>query len=175
MPGWAWAAIAVVATVVVLAVIGSMMQNKPTETAAAPQVPQIEQQQQQAQMDPASRQVLMQQLQQAEQIAAQQGFQLVGQPFAGGLVQGQSWNVPAQLVAGYEYRVIGVCDQNCRDMDMAVFDESGATIGQDNAQDDHPVVAVAPAATGNVTIQAQMFQCTGQPCYYALALYGRQR
>lgn len=177
MPGWAWAAIAVVATVAVLAVIGSMMQSKPTETAAAPQIEQqpVQQPQQQVQMDPASQQILMQQLQQAEQIAAQQGFQLVGQPFAGALVQGQSWNVPAQLMAGYEYRVIGVCDQNCRDMDMAVYDESGATIAQDNAQDDHPVVAVAPVATGNFTIQAQMFQCTGQPCYYALALYGRQR
>ena len=117
----------------------------------------------------------MQQLQQAEQYAAQQGFQQVGQPFAGGLIQGQSWNVPAQLVAGYEYRVLGVCDQGCRDLDIAVYDESGATIAQDNATDDHPVVAVTPGANGAFTIQAQMFQCTAQPCYYALVLYGRAR
>jgi hypothetical protein len=186
VPVWVWVVGAVVATLVLLGIIGSMEEaNKPgapepQQQAAAQQqqqqpyaaAPQA-QPQQQAQIPPDSQQILLGQLQQAEQIAAQQGFQRVGQPFAGGLVQGQSWNVPAQLVAGYEYRVLGVCDQNCRDMDLAVYDESGATVAQDNASDDHPVVAVTPATSGQFTIQAQMFQCTGQPCYYALILYGR--
>jgi hypothetical protein len=153
------------------------MQNpqQATQNVAPVQQQQVQQQPQQPQMDPASQQVLMQQLQQAEQVFAQQGFQLVGQPFAGALQQGQSWNVPAQVVAGYEYRVIGVCDQNCRDLDLALFDEAGATVAQDVSEDDHPILSVAPAANGQFTIQAQMFQCTAQPCYYALALYGRQR
>ena len=30
-------------------------------------------------------------------------------------------------------------------------------------------------ANGQFTIQAQMFQCSAQPCYYALIVYGRAR
>ncbi len=183
VPVWVWIGGAVVATIVVLGIIGSMMPKDagPAQQAAyaPPQQQQVEPAppaaQQPGQVPPQSAQILMQQLQQVEQVAAQQGFQQVGQPFAGGLLQGQSWNVPAQLMAGYEYRVLGVCDQNCRDMDVAVYDKSGATVAQDNANDDHPVVAVAPAANGQFTIQAQMFQCSAQPCYYALILYGRAR
>ncbi len=184
IPVWVWVVGAIVATVVVLGIIGSTMtkDDSQTQQQAAYTPPQQQQvgtppaaPQQPGQVPPQSAQILMQQLQQAEQVAGQQGFQQVGQPFAGGLIQGQSWNVPAQLVAGYEYRVLGVCDQACRDMDIAVYDESGATIAQDNATDDHPVVAVTPGANGNFTIQAQMFQCSAQPCYYALVLYGRAR
>ncbi|MBS0386415.1 MAG: toll/interleukin-1 receptor domain-containing protein [Proteobacteria bacterium] len=180
LPVWAWVAGAVIATIVVLGLIGSLMPKETGQTqqaAYAPPQQQMEaaQPQQGAPAPPQSAQILMQQLQQAGQLAAQQGFQQVGQPFAGGLIQGQSWNVPAQLVAGYEYRVLGVCDQNCRDLDLSVYDESGATVAQDNATDDHPTVAIAPAANGQFTIQAQMFQCSAQPCYYALVLYGRAR
>lgn len=180
-PVWVWVAGGVVATAVALGLIGAMLPKQgqaPQQGAYAPQQagqPAANAPAQAGQVPPQSAQILMQQLQQAEQLAAQQGFQRVGQPFAGGLIQGQSWNVPAQLFAGYEYRVLGVCDQSCRDMDIAVFDESGSTIGQDNANDDHPSVAVTPAANGQFTIQAQMFQCAAQPCYYALVLYGRAR
>jgi hypothetical protein len=185
VPVWIWVVGAVVATVVVLGAIGSMLpkegaQVQPQQTAyTAPTSQQVDPSaqapQQPGQVPPQSAQILMAQLQRAEQFAAEQGFQQVGQPFAGGLTQGQNWNVPAQLNAGVEYRVLGVCDQNCRDLDIAVYDESGATVAQDNATDDHPVVALAPAANGQFTIQAQMFQCTAQPCYYALILYGRVR
>ena len=182
-PVWLWIGGGVIA-IVVLASIGSMMPRGGAQTQQAAYAPQQLPQQvapaapapaQGGQVPPQSAQILMQQLQQVEQVAAQQGYQQVGQPFAGGLLQGQSWNVPAQLAAGYEYRVLGVCDQNCRDLDVAVYDESGATIAQDNANDDHPVVAVTPGANGQFTIQAQMFQCSAQPCYYALILYGRAR
>ncbi|MBI3439551.1 MAG: toll/interleukin-1 receptor domain-containing protein [Proteobacteria bacterium] len=181
VPAWAWIAGGVVAAILAIAVIGPMLSKQGQSAQQAVYDPQQAGQPvanapaQSGQVPPQSAQILMQQLQQAEQAAAQQGFQRVGQPFAGGLTQGQSWNVPAQLFAGYEYRVLGVCDQSCRDMDIAVYDQSGATIGQDNANDDHPAVEMTPAVNGQFTIQAQMFQCSAQPCYYALVLYGRAR
>ena len=36
-----------------------------------------------------------------------------------------------------------------------------------------PVVSVTPQWTGAFTVQAVMQNCTVQPCYYALVLYGR--
>jgi hypothetical protein len=117
--------------------------------------------------------IILAQLQQAQAAAAQQGFQQVGQPFSSSLSQGQSWNVPAELHAGYDYRVLGVCDRDCADLDLVVFDNNGVQVAQDTSTTSQPVVAVAPIYSANFTVQVQMFNCSVAPCYYAVVLYGR--
>lgn len=165
-----WVVGAVVGTIAVLAVIGSMMpddgqQAATTDTATTvATTPQVGNE----------GAVLLQQLQQAEAQFAQQGYQPVGQPVSGMLPTGQNWNTSAQLVVGYDYRLIGVCDQNCTDLDLALYDQNGTIVAQDQSADAHPVVGGVPAYTGGFTIQAHMFACNApQGCYYALALYGR--
>ncbi len=180
VPVWLWVVGAVIATVVVLGVIGSMMPTTPGANQAAvnqaaqvagstPVVP--------AQPAPATGEdpqaIILAQLQQAQNAAAQQGFQMVGTPFSGSLAQGQSWNVPAQLFQGYDYRVLGVCDRDCADLDLVLFDSQGRQISQDTSVSNQPVVAVQPAYNDNFTVQVQMYNCTVAPCYYAIALYGR--
>jgi hypothetical protein len=103
VPVWAWVAGGVVGALVVLGIIGSILPNaqqqqvaqgnqvQPATSAAVPAT---------GGEDPQA--IILQQLQQAQVAAAQQGFQLVGQPFSGSLAQGQSWNVPATLQVGYE-------------------------------------------------------------------------
>jgi hypothetical protein len=178
VPVWVWVAGAVVATIVVLGIIGSMM---PT-TGPTPQVTANNGVQPAVGSTPVTpapttadnpQAIILQQLQQAEAAAAQQGFQLIGQPFSGSLAQGQSWNVPAQLFQGYDYRVLGVCDRDCADLDLVLFDSQGRQISQDTTTSNQPVVAVQPAYNDNFTIQVQMYNCSIAPCYYALALYGR--
>jgi hypothetical protein len=117
--------------------------------------------------------IILAQLQQAQSALAQQGFQMVGQPYSGGLAQGETWNVPTQLYAGYDYRVIGVCDRDCADLDLVLFDASGAPITQDRTTTSQPIVGVQPGYTGMYTLQVQMYNCSIAPCYYAVALYGR--
>lgn len=170
LPVWVWIAGAVVVTVVVLGVIGSMIPSDPQSAQVQPATGAV--------APPATggddaQAIILQQLQQAQAVAAQQGFQLVGQPFSGSLAQGQSWNVPAQLAVGYEYRVLGVCDRDCNDLDLVLFDSAGRQVSQDTTTTNQPVVAVQPAYTDNFTIQVQMYNCSIAPCYYALALYGR--
>jgi hypothetical protein len=179
IPVWVWVVGAVVATVVVLGVIGSMMptSQQPTTIATAPAVQAAAGGTAPAQPAPTTadnpQAIILSQLQQAQAAAAQQGFQQVGQPFSGSLAQGQSWNVPAELHAGYDYRVLGVCDRDCADLDLVVFDNNGVQVAQDTATSSQPVVAVAPAYTANFTVQVQMYNCTVAPCYYAIVLYGR--
>ena len=176
VPVWVWVVGAVVGTVVILGIIGSMMPTAGTQVAGSPPVqPAVGS----TPVAPAPttaedpQAIILQQLQSAQQAAAQQGFQLVGQPFSGNLSQGQSWNIPAELHAGYDYRVLGVCDRDCADLDLVVFDNNGAQIAQDTSTTNQPVVAVAPVYTANFTVQVQMYNCTVAPCYYAIALYGR--
>lgn len=175
LPVWVWVAGAVVGTIVVLGIIGSMLPG-PAGQQSAP----VQQAVQQPVAPPPSgdgsespQAIILAQLQQAQAALAQQGFQMVGQPYSGGLSQGQTWNVPAQLYPGYDYRVIGVCDRDCADLDLVLYDASGAPITQDTSTTSQPVLAVQPAYAGSYTLQVQMYNCTVAPCYYAVALYGR--
>jgi hypothetical protein len=98
---------------------------------------------------------------------------MIDEPFSGGLQQGQTWNVPAHLQPGIDYRIVGVCDRDCADLDLIVYDPQGAAITQDTSTTSQPVVGVQPAYAGAFTVQVQMYNCTVEPCYYAIALYGR--
>lgn len=177
VPVWVWVTGAVVATVVLLGIIGSMMPDEATQPQAVAD-PQVQQAVNAANgsaapagEDPQA--IILAQLQQAQAMAAQQGFQLIGQPYSGSLAQGQTWNVPAQLVAGIDYRVLGVCDRDCADLDLVLFDSAGRQVSQDTTTSSQPVVGVQPTYNDNFTIQVQMYNCSVAPCYYALALYGR--
>jgi len=180
LPVWLWVVGAVVATVVVLGIIGSMMPTTQTGTqAAVNQAAQVAGTAPTAPVQPAPttgddpQAIILAQLQQAQAAAAQQGFQMVGTPFSGSLAQGQSWNVPAQLFQGYDYRVLGVCDRDCADLDLVLFDSQGRQVALDTSNSSQPVIAVQPAYNDNFTVQVQMYNCSVAPCYYALALYGR--
>lgn len=177
LPVWVWVVGAVVATVVVLGIIGSMM---PTQqqmaTNTQPVQPAVNQAQQPVtpqQPDATANNIILNQLQQASAALAQQGFQMVGQPFSGGLSQGQITDVPAQLYQGYDYRVLGVCDRDCADLDLVLFDANGQAITQDTTTTSQPFMGVQPPYNGNFTVRVNMFNCSVAPCYYALALYGR--
>lgn len=176
LPVWVWVVGAVAATIIVLGLIGSMMPTTPQQTAQGSQPVQPVTStpvQPPAAGGENAQAIILQQLQQAQSAAAQQGFQLVGQPYSGSLAQGQSWNVPAQLYAGYDYRVLGVCDRDCADLDLVLYDSAGRQVSQDTTTSSQPVVAAQPTYNDTFTIQVQMYNCTVAPCYYALALYGR--
>lgn len=106
---------------------------------------------------------------------AQQGFQPIGQPFYGGLMNGAAQRIPPTVLQqGGDYRVIGVCDNDCRDLDLVLVDENQVEIARDTSTDDVPVVASQPAWTGPFHIDVTMYRCEhAQGCYYALLLYGR--
>ncbi len=176
LPVWVWVTGAVVGTIVVLGVIGSMLPSDkpptdmPTEQAPAPQ------QQPPAQpptADTSPQAIILAQLQQAQGAFAQQGFQQIDQPFSGSLAQGQTWNVPASLFAGVDYRILAVCDRDCADLDLVLYDPNGAVVSQDASANSQPVVSAAPGYNGTFTVQVQMYNCSVAPCYYAVALYGR--
>ncbi|MBN8607912.1 MAG: toll/interleukin-1 receptor domain-containing protein [Caulobacterales bacterium] len=173
VPLWGWVAGGIAVVAALLAVILSANTNnqqqqasvnagvQPVASAPATQ-PAVNYQQQ-----------ILERLAQVEQSFVAQGFQQMAEPVAGQLQQGAYANTPATLEVGGEYRIIGVCDSDCGDLDLILYDQNNNVISQDNMQDATPIVAVAPQWTGPFTVQAVMHNCTVQPCYYALVLYGR--
>ena len=176
LPVWAWVVGAVVATVVVLGLIGLMLPDDDQQFAGPPnpQNPQAV-----AQMPPEQvgqnvyQQQILQRLAQVEQALAAQGFQQIAQPVTGQLGAGQTQNWPLTMSVGYQYQIVGVCDNDCGNIDLVIYDENNTLVAQDVLADATPIATVQPQWTGPFTVQAAMQHCTVQPCYYALVLYGR--
>ncbi|MGQ0531652.1 MAG: toll/interleukin-1 receptor domain-containing protein [Caulobacteraceae bacterium] len=177
VPVWVWVVAAVIGTIVVLGIIGSMMpQQQQVATTAPPQMQQpVLNQPQTPAGDQNPQQIIVAQLQQAQAALGQQGYQMVGQPYSGGLQPGEAWNIPAEMHVGYEYQIVGVCDRDCADLDLRLFDGNGGLIIEDTSVNSQPNVGVLPTSSGAFTIQVHMYNCTVAPCYYAVAMYARPR
>ena len=170
VPPWAWIAGGAGAVVLLIVVGASMMPTPSLQMPSGPVQPVVSQA---APAGESPQTIILAQLQQAHAALGQQGFQMIDQPYSGGLRRGESWNVPAHLQPGVDYRIVGVCDRDCADLDLVVFDPQGAAITQDTSTTSQPVVGVQPGYAGAFTVQVLMYNCTVEPCYYAIALYGR--
>lgn len=122
--------------------------------------------------DPYARE-LARQLAHAETTIDQQGFSRVAGPFAGGVPPRLNRRYPITLRAGQEYRIVGVCDSNCRDLDLRVYDGNDDMLVEDASNDDTPVVTIRPSQTGPHTIEVVMYRCSASPCYFAFNVYAR--
>jgi hypothetical protein len=185
-PIWWIGGLIAVALVVVIGIVASAGHNGPAPTPPVQQaqtgqatggpapLPPGGGQQAATQLTAADYQrIVMERMGQRQQQMAAEGFQMLGQPTPGTLNAGQSSTVPASLNQGVEYRIVGVCDQDCGDLDLSLIDQNNVTVSQDTSTDNSPIVSVAPQWTGPFTLQVSMYQCSNQPCYFAVALFGR--
>lgn len=120
--------------------------------------------------DPYARE-LAQQLARVEHLLNDNGYQRAAGPFAGGLAARQGRRFPVTLRAGQDYRIVGVCDRRCGDLDLRLYDSANALIGQDVLEDDTPILHVRPTMTGQYWIEAIVYSCTGDRCFFAFNVY----
>lgn len=116
---------------------------------------------------------LAQQLARAEAAFRQIGFARAAGPFAGALAPGAVRALPVTLRAGQNYRILGVCDADCTDLDLRLLDGARNVTAIDAAPDDTPLLDATPRATGSFTIEVNMQQCDAALCYYAINVYTR--
>jgi len=122
--------------------------------------------------DPYARE-LAQKLSRAETLLVENGYARAAGPFAGGLNQREGRRFSVMMRAGQDYRVVGVCEDRCRNFDLRVNDPNGVMAGQDVLEDNLPVVHVRPRITGRYTIEVIMVRCASEPCWYAFNVYSR--
>lgn len=100
------------------------------------------------------------------------GYNVLGVFQTGGLAQGAAGSHTVNLTAGMRYAIIGVCDQDCSDVDLALTSPSGASVASDYALDDHPTLRFVAPMTGTYALRVSMATCRVAPCYYGVQLYG---
>ena len=114
---------------------------------------------------------VQQQIEQAGRDLEQKGFELTHQIFTGALKEGQLEDVRFELERGGTYVVLGVCDNDCKDLDLRLVNSAGKEIDSDVQEDDAPVVAVTPARNESYIVKAVMADCTQGPCRYGLGVF----
>lgn len=94
---------------------------------------------------------------------------------SGDLDEGYGRNHYFTLLQGWEYRVVAVCDDDCDDLDLALYDGSERRVDIDDSSDDWPLVGTSPRLSEQYRLRVDMAGCTLEPCGYSLAVLARRR
>jgi len=81
------------------------------------------------------------------------------------------WTV--NLRAGRTYRIVGVCNIGCENVDMELRDASGAVVASDVLEDDVPIVEITPTADAAYTARLIMKACENGPCLASARVFER--
>lgn len=122
--------------------------------------------------DPYARQ-LAQRLASIDRALAEERYLRAAGPFSGGLEQGGAVRFTVTLRAGQDYRIVGVCDARCIDLDLRLSDGAEAVLDEDVRDERSAMLSVRPLATGPHGIDAIMARCADPPCYFAFNVYAR--
>jgi hypothetical protein len=101
------------------------------------------------------------------------GFTEIGDEKRGSLNTDQIITLPVTLQEGWEYRIAGVCDRDCFDLDLVLNDPGGASVASDLFEDALPILAHAPDTTGEHQVEVIMVACDVEPCAYRIATYAK--
>jgi hypothetical protein len=123
--------------------------------------------------DPFARE-LAQRLARSDEVVGEYNYSRAAGPFAGGLRLRESRRFEVMLRAGMDYRIVGVCDARCRNLDIRVLDANGFQVGEDMLRDAVPTIDLRPPVTGVHTIEVLMPACAAAgACYFAFNVYSR--
>ena len=111
------------------------------------------------------------QLSKVSENLARKGFELTTQIHTGELDEGRNEEVSLRLRAGVRYAIVGVCDQDCKDLDIVLLNSSGRELASDVGEDDVPVVEITPEREGTYIARAVMADCSNEPCHFGVGLY----
>jgi hypothetical protein len=102
---------------------------------------------------------------------ASSGFTPAGEPTIVSIPADNSTEVQMQVQAGKGYVIVGICDENCGDLDLLVLKADGTTVGQDVADDNAPLVTYVATENTTLRVRVSMAGCTAASCLAGAALY----
>ena len=77
------------------------------------------------------------------------------------------------LEFGVEYMIVGVCDNDCTDLDLSLVDLQGTVLFEDSLDDDAPILRFTAPAGGAHFLLVDMFACSVEPCSFGYKVYRR--
>ena len=98
------------------------------------------------------------------------GYAPVGGVVSGTLNSGAKDARPLSLTLGAHYVIVGVCDQDCTGLTLALAGSGGAA-GSARGSAARPVLDVTAPATATFQLTVTMTGCRQSPCYWGFQLF----
>lgn len=112
-------------------------------------------------------------LRQAAPLLADQGFQPTGPARLGMLSVDESEQISIPMLAGRSYAIVGVCDQDCGNLDLVLSRSTRQEVASDRGDGNVPIVKVTTALAGSYGVKIIMTACRMGPCRYGVAVYSK--
>jgi Caspase domain len=100
-----------------------------------------------------------------------EGLYPTGEMLKGYLNAGETESVDVWLNAPGIFKIAGVCDNDCSDVDLVLFDPDGDKVAEDLLVDDVPIVNVQATSTGSYRLEVRMVTCSIEPCFWGAQAY----
>ena len=113
------------------------------------------------------------QLSRYSDVLSDKGYARTHEIKQGSLDDDESEYITLELDAGRSYALLGVCDEDCSDLDLRLYDADGNELDSDIETDDYPVVEVRPVRSARFRVKVSMATCSTSPCFYGVAVYGK--
>jgi hypothetical protein len=104
---------------------------------------------------------------------ARDGYELSHDIYTGSLDDDETESVTLTLRRGVSYIIRAVCDEDCSDVDLRLYDEAGNEIDGDVEVDDFPLVTVTPRTTRTYRVRVIMATCTTAPCWFGVGVFSK--
>ena len=111
------------------------------------------------------------QINQAATLVKSQGYSPDRAPMMGSLNDDAEESIMVNLQGGTHYAFVGVCDNDCTDVDLQLFGGDGTKIAEDLDTDDKPVLQFVATYTGAYRMKVLMPTCNQNPCYYGVQIF----
>jgi hypothetical protein len=119
----------------------------------------------------AQPQIIRTQLDSAAVLMGNEGFRLQDDIVTGDLRQGEDEQFELELEGGRTYIIVGVCDGDCSDLDMALTTAGGEDVDSDYETDDVPMVMVEVPRGAVYHLKVEMATCSVEPCAFGVGVF----
>mgnify|MGYP000132654436 CR=1 FL=1 len=99
------------------------------------------------------------------------GWTLDRELHLGGLNDADTGFVPLRLDDRTDYAIVAVCDAQCGDLDLFLYDSDDSLVAEDCAEAGLPVVHITPDERERFDLAVKMVECAEAPCSYSVAVY----
>lgn len=117
-------------------------------------------------------QVLVAEMESANELADDLNLIVTHKPFIKMVDEGETYPIEYTFDPGHHV-IVGVCDIDCPDLDLSVFDRRGNLVEADIKTDSRPVVRFDVPTTATFEVRVHMVTCNREPCGFAVQAYRR--
>lgn len=110
----------------------------------------------------------------ASAMATSRGYAGASQRLTGSLFIDETELRSISLVPNGDYLIVGVCDGDCRSLNLVLRNPNGDEIAYDRQDGNAPFVTTTKARGGVYQVKVIMRGCRRAPCRYGLAVYQRR-